>query len=116
MTTTGSSTSRWANSACMARVTDPKSGRVMEVWSDQPGLQFYTGNFLDGTITGKGGEVYQHRMTPSAWSRSIIPIRRTSRISRPSNWIPARPITAPSFISSARNKSLLNESRKMTYE
>ena len=45
----------------MARVTEPASGRVMEVWSDEPGLQFYSGNFLDGTITGKGGLVYQHR-------------------------------------------------------
>jgi aldose 1-epimerase len=43
----------------MARVTEPKTGRVLEVWSDQPGLQFYSGNFLDGTITGKGGAVYQ---------------------------------------------------------
>jgi len=43
----------------MARVTEPKSGRVMEVWSDQPGLQFYAGNFLDGTIKGKGGATYQ---------------------------------------------------------
>lgn len=42
----------------MARVTDPKSGRVMEVWSDQPGLQFYSGNFLDGTIIGKDGKIY----------------------------------------------------------
>ena len=45
----------------MARVSDPASGRVMEVWSDQPGLQFYAGNFLDGTITGKDGKVYKHR-------------------------------------------------------
>lgn len=37
-----------------ARVRDPKSGRVMEVWTDEPGLQFYTGNFLDGTLKGKG--------------------------------------------------------------
>jgi len=43
----------------MARVTDPASGRVLEVYSDEPGLQFYTGNFLDGTLTGKGGAVYQ---------------------------------------------------------
>jgi aldose 1-epimerase len=45
----------------MARVIAPSSGRIMEVWSDQPGLQFYAGNFLDGTIIGKGGKVYQHR-------------------------------------------------------
>jgi aldose 1-epimerase len=44
-----------------ARVVAPNSGRVMEVWSDQPGLQFYAGNFLDGTITGKDGKVYQRR-------------------------------------------------------
>jgi aldose 1-epimerase len=44
-----------------ARVTDPISGRMMEVWSDQPGLQFYAGNFLDGTLTGKDGKVYQRR-------------------------------------------------------
>jgi aldose 1-epimerase len=45
----------------MARVHDPKTGRVLEVWSDELGLQFYAGNFLDGTITGKGGAVYQRR-------------------------------------------------------
>ena len=44
-----------------ARVYEPTSGRVLEVWSTEPGLQFYAGNFLDGTITGKGGEVYQRR-------------------------------------------------------
>ena len=44
-----------------ARVTDPASGRVMEVWSDQPGLQFYAGNFLDGTLHGKDGKVYTRR-------------------------------------------------------
>src|SRR3569833_3177713 len=44
-----------------ARVTDPVSGRVLEVWSTDPGLQFYSGNFLDGTIHGKYGNVYQYR-------------------------------------------------------
>ena len=44
-----------------ARVTDPDSGRVLEVLTTQPGIQFYTGNFLDGTLTGKGGWVYQRR-------------------------------------------------------
>ena len=44
-----------------ARVTETASGRVMEVLTDQPGVQFYTGNFLDGTIRGKGGKVYPHR-------------------------------------------------------
>ncbi|MGC3959947.1 MAG: aldose epimerase family protein [Verrucomicrobiota bacterium] len=47
--------------AVMARVSEPTSGRVLEVLSTEPGLQFYSGNFLDGTITGKGGWVYQFR-------------------------------------------------------
>lgn len=44
-----------------AEVYEATAGRVMQVWTDQPGIQFYTGNFLDGTITGKGGKVYQKR-------------------------------------------------------
>jgi aldose 1-epimerase len=40
------------------KVTEPKSGRVMEVYTQEPGVQFYSGNFLDGTIKGKGGKVY----------------------------------------------------------
>ncbi len=39
----------------VATVYDPSSGRFMEVLTDQPGVQFYTGNFLDGTLVGKGG-------------------------------------------------------------
>ena len=44
-----------------ARVVEPSSGRAMEVLTTQPGLQFYTGNFLDGTIHGKGGKAYGQR-------------------------------------------------------
>lgn len=44
-----------------ARVTDPASGRMLEVRTTQPGLQFYTGNSLDGTITGRAGRVYGRR-------------------------------------------------------
>jgi aldose 1-epimerase len=44
-----------------ARVTEPNSGRVMEVLTTEPAIQFYTGNFLDGTIRGKGGKVYGRR-------------------------------------------------------
>jgi aldose 1-epimerase len=44
-----------------AEVYESTTGRVMEVLTTEPGLQFYTGNFLDGTIKGKGGKVYQHR-------------------------------------------------------
>lgn len=42
-----------------ARVKEPKSGRTMEVWTTEPGVQFYTGNFLDGTLTGINGIVYK---------------------------------------------------------
>lgn len=42
-----------------ARLEDPRSGRVLEVLTDQPGLQVYTGNFLDGTLVGKGGHLYR---------------------------------------------------------
>jgi aldose 1-epimerase len=42
-----------------ARVHDPKTGRVMEMYTTEPGVQFYTGNFLDGSVKGKGGVVYR---------------------------------------------------------
>jgi len=42
-----------------AKVKDPKSGRVLTVLTTEPGVQFYTGNFLDGTLKGKGGVVYK---------------------------------------------------------
>ena len=44
-----------------ADVFEPKSGRTLQVRTTEPGLQFYSGNFLDGTITGKGGRIYRQR-------------------------------------------------------
>ncbi|HYP14333.1 MAG TPA: galactose-1-epimerase, partial [Bryobacteraceae bacterium] len=44
-----------------AEVYEPTTGRVMQVHTTEPGLQFYTGNFLDGTIKGKGGRAYGKR-------------------------------------------------------
>jgi len=44
-----------------ASVYESTSGRVMDVWTTEPGIQFYTGNFLDGTLTGKSGKIYQKR-------------------------------------------------------
>lgn len=44
-----------------AEVHEPKSGRILQVWTTEPGLQFYTGNFLDGSLKGKGGKVYAFR-------------------------------------------------------
>ncbi len=45
----------------VAKVVEPTSGRVMELHSTDYGVQLYTGNFLDGTFEGKGGQTYQHR-------------------------------------------------------
>jgi len=44
-----------------ATAYEPASGRVMQVWTTEPGMQFYTGNFLDGTLTGKAGKLYPRR-------------------------------------------------------
>ena len=44
-----------------ARLHDPETGRTMEILTDQPAIQFYGGNFLDGTAIGKDGVAYQHR-------------------------------------------------------
>src|SRR5205807_5626994 len=44
-----------------ARVEDPKTGRTLDISTTEPGLQFYSGNFLDGTIVGKAGRVYRRR-------------------------------------------------------
>ena len=44
-----------------AKVYDPKSGRTLEVYTNEPGIQFYAGNFLDGTVKGKHGIYYPLR-------------------------------------------------------
>jgi aldose 1-epimerase len=54
-----------------ARLESPRSGRVLELSTDQPGLQFYSGNFLDGTAAGKGGLLYRQSdalcLEPQTW-------------------------------------------------
>jgi aldose 1-epimerase len=50
---------RTAEPRLMARVEDPESGRVLEVLSNQPGIQFYSGNFLDASVIGKAGRLYR---------------------------------------------------------
>ncbi|RYG65386.1 galactose mutarotase, partial [bacterium] len=68
-------------------VTEPQSGRTMEMWTDQPGVQLYTGNFLDGKTTGRGGAVYgqYHAFCLEAQHYPDSPNRRTfpSTILRP---------------------------------
>jgi aldose 1-epimerase len=54
-----------------ARLAEPTSGRVLELFTNQPGLQVYSGNFLDGTTAGKGGRLYRQSdaicLEPHAW-------------------------------------------------
>ena len=47
--------------ALAAKVTEGTSGRVMELLTTEPGVQFYVGNFLDGSNVGKGGKIYKRR-------------------------------------------------------
>ena len=54
-------TRRGDGPAHAARVVEPRSGRTLDVATTEPGVQFYTGNFLDGTIAGKSGHVYARR-------------------------------------------------------
>lgn len=44
-----------------ARVTEPTSGRILDIYTTEPGVQFYCGNFLDGRLKGKAGKTYVHR-------------------------------------------------------
>ena len=59
----------------VVRVLEPVSGRVMEVYTDQPGIQFYSGNFFDGSYAGKAGKVIGHRcalaLETQAWPDAI---------------------------------------------
>jgi aldose 1-epimerase len=44
-----------------ARVVEPNTGRTMDITTTEPGIQFYSGNFLKGDLVGKGGRTYAHR-------------------------------------------------------
>ncbi|HPG38303.1 MAG TPA: aldose epimerase family protein [bacterium] len=50
-----------ADTTLAATLYEPETGRMMEIWTTEPAIQFYSGNFLDGTITGKYGRVYEKR-------------------------------------------------------
>ena len=52
--------SQGGSMALAARVSEPRTGRVMEVYTTEPGIQFYTGNFLDGSNKGKGAVYNKH--------------------------------------------------------
>jgi len=55
-----------------AKVVEPGSGRTMEVYTSEPGIQFYGGNFLDGTVTGKGGKVYGEKFISLFFSGHVF--------------------------------------------
>ena len=59
MTTTGCSTAAATGSSEAARLRDPDSGRVLTMSTTEPGIQFYSGNFLDGTLYGTSGRAYR---------------------------------------------------------
>ena len=61
----------------MARVSEPTTGRTLEVYSDAPGMQFYSANFLGPIRSAKGGSPTS-AATPSAWSRRASRTRPTS--------------------------------------
>ena len=72
----------------VARLVDPKTGRVLTVESDQPGVQFYSGNYLDGSVRGKGGKLYAQRsglcLETQAFPNAInVPAWRDQVIVRP---------------------------------
>jgi len=75
------------------RVKDPKSGRIMEVWSTEPGVQLYSGNFLEGKVPrdqGKGGTVYPFRsgfaIEPSHFPDSVNHPEFPSTVLNPGDW------------------------------
>jgi aldose 1-epimerase len=72
----------------VARLYDPRSGRVLSLESDQPGVQVYSGNFLDGRVTGKGGRPYPRHaglcLETQAFPNAInVPAWRSQVILRP---------------------------------
>jgi aldose 1-epimerase len=76
-----------------ARVSEPTSGRVLEVWTTEPGIQLYSGNFLEGKIprdVGKGGVVYAFRsafsLEPSHFPDSVNHANFPSTVLQPGQW------------------------------
>lgn len=76
-----------------ARVLEPRSGRILEVYTTEPGLQFYTGNFLDGSLTGKGGTVYKQYA-----GFCLEPQKYPDSIHHPDWWNKSNPILKPGEI------------------
>lgn len=73
--------------AFAVRITEPRCGRVLEVWSTEPGVDFYTGNFLDGSLVGPSGSTYRQgdglAIEPEHFSNAPNEPRFPSTILRP---------------------------------
>lgn len=71
---------------CVSRVYHPASGRVLEVWTSQPGVQFYTANYLDGSLLGKGGSAYgKHSsfcLETQNWPDAVNQVCRSGKMER----------------------------------
>jgi len=88
----------------VAKVEDPKTGRVLEVLSTEPAVQFYAGNFLDGTLKGKGARSTR-TAAGSASSPSTIPTHPIIKTSPPRFSDPGRPTKTRSSTGSRRNRA-----------
>ncbi|MDH4043720.1 MAG: galactose mutarotase [Gemmatimonadota bacterium] len=90
-----------------ARVVEPTSGRTLDLWTTEPGLQFYAGNFLDGTITGKAGQVYGYRtgfcLEPQHYPDSPNQAAFPSTILRPGEEYRSRTVLAFGVVEEAGN-------------
>lgn len=85
-----------------AKVYDPKSGRTLEVYTNEPGIQFYAGNFLDGTV--KVNTVFTiPYVLLFAWKHNTIPIPPTKPTGLRLSYVREKNIIAPVFINSVQN-------------
>lgn len=82
-----------------AKLTSPESGITLEVYTNEPGIQVYTGNFLDGTVTGKKVSLTTN-VLPYAWKHNTIPTVLINRNGPASYWNRDKPTTANVSLSS----------------
>ena len=90
-----------------AIVFDPGSGRKMEVWTTQPGIQFYTGNFLNGTFNGTRWKKELSSMAHYVWKHNIFRIRQISLDFQIQSWNQDRPFMKRRFTSFLLNRNLI---------
>ncbi len=92
--------------ALAARVTEPESGRVLEMFTTEPAVQLYTANFLDGTLKGKQGVVLQETASVLPRGPALSRLGQTSRSFRRPSCGPAQHIPRRRSTSSARDEGM----------